>query len=161
MYLGCLVTSNIYKLCLTESLNAILQVEHLCEQIMVSKASLEETLAPPPTSPTHSGFASFFNMSGMFSDTSKAYGDMSTGEVKKLVSHLEQAHSHLAHAFGVGLHCIYLIYLNNNNSFFCKTPSTSPCFTWKALKDTCTSVLIITFKHNGFHVKLVVKRLIS
>jgi len=109
MYLGCLVTSSIYKLCLTESLNAILQVEHLCEQIMVSKASLEETLAPPPTSPTHSGFASFFNMSGMFSDTSKAYGDMSTGEVKKLVSHLEQAHSHLAHAFGVGLHCIYLI----------------------------------------------------
>jgi hypothetical protein len=48
-----------------------------------------------------SGFASFFDFSTLFEDSAKAYGDMSSSEVKKLVLHLDQAASNLSYLFSV------------------------------------------------------------
>lgn len=56
---------------------------------------------PPVKTSKKSGLASFFDMSSFFEDTSKAYGDMTFTEVKKLVSHLDQAANNLCMIYGV------------------------------------------------------------
>ena len=48
-----------------------------------------------------SGLASFLNFSSMFEDTTKSYGDLSSLEVKKLVSHLDQLSNNFTDLFSV------------------------------------------------------------
>ena len=71
----------------------------LVQQIHATKHILD--VQPPVKKNEKSGLASFFDMSSFFEDTTKAYGDMSFSEVKKLVSHLDQAAANYCQLFGV------------------------------------------------------------
>lgn len=74
------------------------QVKLLLQQISAAKQVLD---VQPPEKSEKSGLAAFFDISSFFEDTTKAYGDMSFSEVKKLVAHLDQAQSNLCHLFWV------------------------------------------------------------
>lgn len=96
----------------------MLQMQHLLQQIHAAKSALEATVQEPEKKSEKSGFAAFFDMSSYFEDNSKAYGDMSVPEVKKVVNHLEQTVTHFCQLFGVGLLVVIESDVIRNQSFF-------------------------------------------
>ncbi|XP_052229372.1 sphingomyelin phosphodiesterase 4-like isoform X2 [Dreissena polymorpha] len=77
------------------------EMQHLLRQIHAAKSALEATVQEPEKKSEKSGFAAFFDMSSYFEDNSKAYGDMSVVEVKKVINHLEQTVTHFCQLFGM------------------------------------------------------------
>lgn len=73
----------------------------MLQQIHSAKTVLSSQ--QPEKKAEKTGLASWFDVSSLFEDSTKAYGDMSVSEVKKLVSHLEQTASNLCHLFSVSL----------------------------------------------------------
>ncbi|XP_053375366.1 sphingomyelin phosphodiesterase 4-like isoform X2 [Mercenaria mercenaria] len=75
------------------------EVQQLLQQIHTAKTVL--SAQQPEKKAEKSGLASWLDFSSLFEDTTKAYGDMSITEVKKLVLHLDQAASNLYHLFSL------------------------------------------------------------
>ncbi|XP_052802785.1 sphingomyelin phosphodiesterase 4-like isoform X2 [Mya arenaria] len=103
------------------------EVQQLIQQMVSAKTTLETHLQQPTKKAEKSGLMSFFDMSSFFEDTSKAFGDMSFSEVKKLVTHLDQALNQLCYIFGMKVSEQTMLYAPQSPNEHLHTPIRPGC----------------------------------